>query len=311
MTGCGAWRRIVSGTAFAAAAVAGLPLPAGALPGASVVKSEFATKVEGWSVAGDTTSVAATFVPTGGNPGGFAQTIDQAVGGIMYWVAPGKFRGERSAMYGGRLEYDLQQSATDSQFTADDIVLTGGGVTLTTSAGPAPGITWTHYSVPLVAGSGWKVGGVDATEAQVRAALADVTDLRIRAEYRDGADTDGLDNVLLVPGPQVSVKDVAGVETDAKSRVRFTVKLSDPSPTAIEVSYSVAPGTATDGTDYKARTGVLTFAPGQIKRSVSVVVLGDDLAEPTETFTLVVDSDDAGVTRPIGTATITDDDAGG
>ncbi len=308
MSGRGAWRKIASGTAFAAAVLAGLPSAAGALPGASAVKSDFSTKVEGWSVAGDTTSVAATFVPTGGNPGGYAETIDQAVGGVMYWVAPTKFRGERSAMYGGRLEYDLRQSATDSPFTTDDIVLAGGDVTLTTSAGPAPGTTWTHYSVPLVAGSGWKVGGVDATEAQLRAVLADVTDLRIRAEYRTGPDTDGLDNVVLVPGPQASVKDVAGAETDAKSRVRFTVKLSDPSPTEVEVTYSVEPGTAEVGTDYKARSGVLTFAPGQIKRSVSVVVLGDDVGEPTETFTLVIGSDDVGVTRPIGTATITDDD---
>src|SRR3954453_17312845 len=75
--------------------------PAEALGKAKTISSTFNTDTEGWVVVGDTTSVTPTFVGSGGNPGGYAQTIDQVVGGVMEWKAPAKFRGAKSQWYEG------------------------------------------------------------------------------------------------------------------------------------------------------------------------------------------------------------------
>src|SRR5439155_67330 len=64
----------------------------------------------------------------------------------------------------------------------------------------------------------------------------------------------------------------------------FTVSLSNPSSQTITVNYATANGTATAGSDYVAESGTLTFAPGQTTRTIAIVVNGDTLNEPTETF---------------------------
>ena len=50
------------------------------------------------------------------------------------------------------------------------------------------------------------------------------------------------------------------------------------------VKYATANGTAQAGSDYVAKSGVLTFAAGQLARTVSVAVRGDRVKEGNETF---------------------------
>jgi hypothetical protein len=69
---------------------------------------------------------------------------------------------------------------------------------------------WTSYGVLLSDLSGWHVStlvGPLATQAQIQATLANITDLSIRAEYQTGPDTDSLDSVFLF-SPSLSVSDV-------------------------------------------------------------------------------------------------------
>jgi hypothetical protein len=131
----------------------------------------------------------------------------------MYFVAPSAYLGNQSGAYGTALTFDLIQnfSGPSNQFDAVDVVLRGSGLTLVFDLlnNPGNGI-WTTYSVPLTAGS-WHVNsliGSLASEQQLQSVLSNLTALQIRAEYQTGADTDGLDNVLLstpaaVPGPIV------------------------------------------------------------------------------------------------------------
>lgn len=58
----------------------------------------------------------------------------------------------------------------------------------------------------------------------------------------------------------------------------------------LTVNYATANGTATAGSDYKATTGTLTFADGETTRTVSVPIINDTLAEPSETVTLTLDT---------------------
>jgi hypothetical protein len=179
------------------------------------VRSTFDLDRDGWTVTGDTAAgaVIPDHVATGGNPGGFIRVNDGVAGGVMYWNAPPKFLGDFRAIYGTPLQFDLRQSAIDSPFDDTDVVLTGGGHTLTFDASPAPGITWTHYSVGLSVSPQWTKEGAGRvpTQAEFVATLADLRTLQIRAEYRSGPDIDDLDNVSTVGLPAPTLGTLANV----------------------------------------------------------------------------------------------------
>ncbi|HEX2699894.1 MAG TPA: Ig-like domain-containing protein, partial [Acidimicrobiales bacterium] len=77
-------------------------------------------------------------------------------------------------------------------------------------------------------------------------------------------------------GPRVSIGDVSVSEGDAATRAAIlTVSLSKPSTSAVSVAYATANGTATAGSDYTAKSGTLSFAPGATSAKVKVPVAGD------------------------------------
>lgn len=167
------------------------------------VVSTFDADTDAWTVAGNGAATNPTFLAAGGHPGGFIRSVDSQGGVTAYWQAPAKFLGDRSDSYGAALSFDLRQSATDGQFDAAgrDVRLVGGGISLSYNTPYNPGTDWTTYSIPLHE-VGWTdvTTALPATEQQMRDALAAVTTILIRAEYRSGADTDDLDNVVLGSG---------------------------------------------------------------------------------------------------------------
>lgn len=62
----------------------------------------------------------------------------------------------------------------------------------------------------------------------------------------------------------------------------FTLTLSPKSAGAVTVRYATANGTAHAGSDYVAKSGILTFAAGQRVQTVSVGVRGDRVKEGGE-----------------------------
>ncbi|BBL74931.1 Calx-beta domain-containing protein [Methylomagnum ishizawai] len=72
------------------------------------------------------------------------------------------------------------------------------------------------------------------------------------------------------------------------SYMAFKVTLSVPSTAPTTVDFATQDGTATAGQDYIAQSGTLTFAPNQTTQTVQIAILGDALAEPTETFQLLL-----------------------
>src|SRR5262249_48799673 len=64
----------------------------------------------------------------------------------------------------------------------------------------------------------------------------------------------------------------------------FLVTLAPASASTVTVDYQTAADTATQGTDYQAASGTLTFAPGAGPQPVSVTVNADSDAESPETF---------------------------
>ena len=78
------------------------------------------------------------------------------------------------------------------------------------------------------------------------------------------------------------IKDEGHTSTSVFS---FLVTLSNPSSRLVTVRYATANNTATTAAgDYIAKTGVLSFSPGEVSKSVAVSVRGDRLVESNETF---------------------------
>ena len=89
----------------------------------------------------------------------------------------------------------------------------------------------------------------------------------------------------------------------------FTVTLSPASGQEVTVAYATAGGTATEGTDYTAASGTLTFAAGETTKTVSVTLTDDSLDEPEEAFELRLSAAvNATLARGTATGTINDND---
>ena len=113
---------------------------------------------------------------------------------------------------------------------------------------------------------------------------------------------------LAIDGPSVNEGDVGS------TTMTFTVTLIPASIGQVTVGYEDAgTGTATSGTDYTALTaGTLTFAAGETGKTFTVSVTGDTTDEPDETIAVTIgnpDPADTPIRTPVGTGTITDDDA--
>jgi Calx-beta domain len=126
------------------------------------------------------------------------------------------------------------------------------------------------------------------------------------------ADGQGV-GTILDDEPRVSIGDVTRAEGRKNQTTLFTfaVTLSAAYDQAVTVSYHTANGTATTGDgDYVARTGTLTFAPGETTKTVTIEVKGDGKREANETFTLELfgTGSNASLLDPVGLGTILNDD---
>jgi hypothetical protein len=114
---------------------------------------------------------------------------------------------------------------------------------------------------------------------------------------------------------QLAINDVTMVEgsSTTPTNMVFTVTLANPPATGdVTVQFATnlgAGNNATAGTDYTTTTGTLTFLQGTTSRTISVPIIGDTIAEPTETFTVTLsNSVNASISDATGTGTITNDD---
>src|SRR5437879_11529431 len=91
----------------------------------------------------------------------------------------------------------------------------------------------------------------------------------------------------------------------------FTVRLSAAYDQAVTMSFRTVDGTAkTSDQDYLAKTGTLTFAPGETTKTITIEVKGDNKKEANETFYLDLfgNSGNSLFTKNRGLGTILNDD---
>ena len=110
--------------------------------------------------------------------------------------------------------------------------------------------------------------------------------------------------------PALQVGDVNITEGNTgTTTAEFNVTLSASSTNTVTVDYVTSDLTATAAADYQSKNGSLSFAPGEISKTVTVNVVTDDIPEPDETFRLTLSNPgNASLSKAVGVATITNDD---
>jgi hypothetical protein len=109
----------------------------------------------------------------------------------------------------------------------------------------------------------------------------------------------------------IAIGDVTVTEGDTGTvSANFTVSLIAASAATVTVDYATANGTASEASDYKAiPTTQLVFDPGETSKLVTVLVNGDTLDEPDETFFVnLSNATNASILDNQGQGTITDND---
>jgi hypothetical protein len=118
-------------------------------------------------------------------------------------------------------------------------------------------------------------------------------------------------NPLAADTPLLSIGDITVTEGNAGTQVAtFTVTLSTASSNPVTVNFATANGTASAGSDYQTASGRLTFAPGEKTQTVTVLVNGDRVGEPNETFLVNLSGATGGavIIDGQGVGTIVDDE---
>ncbi|MCW5961543.1 MAG: hypothetical protein KIS76_15375, partial [Pyrinomonadaceae bacterium] len=91
--------------------------------------------------------------------------------------------------------------------------------------------------------------------------------------------------IPFVAVPTLSINDVSMAEGDSgTTNFVFTVSMSISSASTVTVDYATVDGTAISGSDYAATSGTLSFAPGNLTKTITVLVSGDLTVEPDEMF---------------------------
>lgn len=202
-----------SGQMVVSIALGTLSLAANAV---TIASSSFSDGTEGWLAING--SAPATFVASGGDPGGYIYGRDVGAGVVWMFSAPSSFLGDLSSALGGTLSFSLATFSNGSPQSASlpDVKFIGPTTSLVAKISSTPGPVWTRYSVTITPGD-WRLEnmqGAVATQADFVSVLSQVSALRIRGDFTTSTEVTWLDSVVLaspVPEPQGWLLGLAGL----------------------------------------------------------------------------------------------------
>ena len=88
--------------------------------------------------------------------------------------------------------------------------------------------------------------------------------------------------------PSVTVSAATQTVSESAGTAVVTVTLSTPVTETVTVGYATSDGTAVAPTDYTPVSGTLTFAPGELSKTITIPLVNDTLAEGDETFSVTL-----------------------
>jgi hypothetical protein len=111
--------------------------------------------------------------------------------------------------------------------------------------------------------------------------------------------------------PEITINDLTVNENDAGTvNATFTISLATASAQTVTVDFATGDGTANAPADYQTNSGTLTFDPGDLTKTITVLINGDTLDEPAETFFVTLsNAGNAVILDTQGQGTINDNDS--
>lgn len=99
----------------------------------------------------------------------------------------------------------------------------------------------------------------------------------------------------------LTLDDASGAEG---TTLYVPIRLTRPATQPITVRYATIDGTATAPDDYAAASGTITFAPGQVERTIAVATVRRDTFDPPKTFFILLSDANVPLERSAGVCTI-------
>lgn len=199
--------------------------------------------------------------------------------------------------------------------TTVDIAAPGSGIWSSLPGNTYGSYNGTSMATPHVTGTAALYASAfpQASAAAVRGAILSTArpTADLAGKVATGGRLDTAATLGYVAPTDVSIAGGSVVEGNAGTTgLAFTVRLAAAATSTVTVNYATANGTATAGSDYVAQSGVVSFAPGETTKTITVDVLGDTAVESNESFTVALSgaSTNARIATGTATGTITNDD---
>jgi uncharacterized delta-60 repeat protein len=159
------------------------------------------------------------------------------------------------------------------------------GITYATVMTYPPGVRIPNFSNPLVSYNGVATGVADgAPNSADTARTINLTAPNAIASYYTASRS------YVFSAPTYTVSEGGG-------SLKVTVRREGTSTLNMSVKYATTNGTALAGQDYVATSGTLALASGQTEATFTVTILNDSVAEPSETFEVILNEP-----RPLGSS---------
>ncbi|MEQ9669692.1 glycoside hydrolase family 9 protein [Coleofasciculus sp. G2-EDA-02] len=211
--------------------------------------------------------------------------------------------GTKNATFTVNLSAASTQTVSVNYATANDTAIAGSDYTAKSGTlSFTPGQTSKTFTVPIIGDT------LDEVNERFKVNLSQATNATIADSQGVGTIVDNDDSAPVLS--QLSINDVSITEGDSGTQnATFTVKLSAASTQTVSVNYATANDTAIAGSDYTAKSGTLSFTPGQTSKTFTVPILGDTTVEGNETFKVnLSQATNATIGDAQGVGTITNDD---
>jgi uncharacterized repeat protein (TIGR01451 family) len=118
------------------------------------------------------------------------------------------------------------------------------------------------------------------------------------------------DDQVSAPLPTASIDSILAAEGNSgTSNATFTARLSFAAASIVRLRWQTQDGTAVAGSDYITANGEVTFQPGELAKTFTVVIIGDKVVEPDEFFAVAITGVDNALTGQAATCLILNDDS--